>query len=210
MHQRLTRLLLLLAALAMISLSASADLIPVGFLSYDVTSGSTAQFDIANETGPNASTFPDTTFPITTSEHLTITSLTVDFSDGSKTVFGPSYFTLIGDGLSFDGKTIAIGGTTPQPIDATLVGTFNDHSITLNDGSSATIASPFAFLNAAGTGSPEVADTPKLVDGDFAVIYASTTSGGPPPPTVPEPGSFLLLATGLAGFAGIAYRKVKR
>ena len=134
MNQRITRPILLLAALAMFSLYASADLIPVGVLMYDMTSGSTAQFDVTNQTGPNGSIFPDTTFPISSSEHLTITSLTVDFSDGSTTVFGPSYFTLIGDGLSFDGKTIAIGGTNPKPVDATLVGAFNEHTFTENNG----------------------------------------------------------------------------
>ena len=48
--------------------SAQAVLIPIGVLSFDVTiPGSTAQFDITNLTGPNASP-PD--FPVTTAINL--------------------------------------------------------------------------------------------------------------------------------------------
>jgi len=189
MNPRLRRVFLLPVALGLFSLCAWADLIPVGALIYSVTvPGSTAEFDIANQTGPNGSIFPDTTFPIASSEHLTITSLTVDFTDGSTTIFGPAYFTLAGDGLSFNGASLDIGST--QPIDATLVGTFNDQLITLNDGSSSMLSPPFAFLNETGNGSPMISDTPQLADGDLAVIYASN---------VPEPATWWLLGSVLLG-----------
>ena len=205
MNSRLTQVLFLLPALVLFSVSARADLIPVGALMYDVTApGSTAEFDIVNQTGPNSSIFPDTSFPVSSSEHFTITSLTVDFSDGSTQVFGASYFTLIGDGLSFDGGTIPIGGSNPQPVSATLVGTFDDHTITLNDGSSASLSSPFAFMNSSGTGSPSFSDTPNLVDGDLTVIYAST--GGTAP--VPEPATWWLMGTFILGLLILRHRKL--
>src|SRR5689334_9669395 len=200
MNPRLRRVLLLAVGLGLFSLCASADLIPVGALIYSVTvPGSTAEFDIANQTGPNGSIFPDTTFPIASSEHLTITSLTVDFTDGSTKIFGPAYFTLAGDGLSFNGASLDIGGTNPQPVDATLAGTFNDQLITLNDGSSAMLSPPFAFLNDAGTGSPMISDTP-LADGDLAVIFARTT--------VPEPATWLLLGSVLLGLLVLRHRRL--
>src|SRR5579864_3239791 len=55
---------------------------------------SAGQFDITNNTGPNASVLPDMTFPITTSVDLKNLTLSVDFSDNSITNFGASYFTL--------------------------------------------------------------------------------------------------------------------
>jgi len=72
MHKVLTRLLAAMFVLASLSISANADNlapftpIPVGFISYDVTGANVAQVDIVNFTGANASTFPDTTFPIST------------------------------------------------------------------------------------------------------------------------------------------------
>ena len=51
-----------------------------GFISWDVTfPGNAGQFDITNESGTNASIFPDTTFPITTKLSLSGLSLTGDF-----------------------------------------------------------------------------------------------------------------------------------
>ncbi|HWC97004.1 MAG TPA: hypothetical protein VG456_09650, partial [Candidatus Sulfopaludibacter sp.] len=63
---------------------ASASLLNVGYISYDVTApGSTASFDIVNQTGPNSTAFPDTSFPISTSVHLSSLILVVHFSDST-------------------------------------------------------------------------------------------------------------------------------
>jgi hypothetical protein len=171
----------------------------VGYISWDVTlPGSSGQFDISNDTGPNASVFPDMTFPITTSVDLKSLALTVDFSDGSVTNFGASYFTLDPDGLSLHGNPIAIGGTNAQPIDATLTGDFSPLIVTLNDGSTQTIDA--AFSTTILPSSP-----PNLSDGDLAIIFAKS-AGGPPP--VPEPSTGLLSITVFVGI--LALRRFDR
>jgi len=167
-----------------LGMAASAALLPIGYISYDVTApGSTAQFDITNNTGVNSSPFPDTTWPVTTTVSLSSLSLTVDFSDGTTQVFGSSYFTLGPDGISFNGGVIPIGGSNPQPTDATLTGTFSSTTVTLNDGSSDSILSSFSATILPSS-------PPDLSDGDLAIINATTTTA-----VVPEPGSWLLLGT---------------
>src|ERR1700730_12715596 len=79
--------------------AARASIIPIGFVSWDVNfPGNAGQFDISNETGPNSTPFPDTTFPVLTSVDLGSLALTVDFANGSSRTFGSSYFTLGFDG----------------------------------------------------------------------------------------------------------------
>jgi len=115
MYKVVTRLLPAMFAIASLSISAhAADFppgteIPVGYISYDVTGVNVAQFDIVNFNGPNASTYPDMTFPITTPLSLNDLSLTVSYAGGQSEVFGPSYFTLDSDGLSFDIRPRACG-----------------------------------------------------------------------------------------------------
>lgn len=191
---------------------ASADLIPFGYLSYDVTaSGLSAAFDITNQTGPNSTAFPDSTWPVTTPVSFTITSLTVDFNDGSATMFGPSYFTLGPDGLSLFGNALDISGSNPQPTEAILEGTINGSPITLNDGSIWAVAPPFALVNSARTGNPVIVDpiglcnsgpaTGCLQDGDLAVIYAAAQP-------VPEPTTWVLVLAG--SFVSVIIRKIQR
>jgi len=169
-----------------LTIIAFADEIPIGFISYDVNiPRSVATFDISNQTGPNASVFPDMTFPVTTPVNLSGLSLTVDLSNGSVLSFGPSYFTLGLDGLSFNGGTIPIGGSNPQPDKAILSGTFSPTTITLNDGSTKTI--DMSFSATILPSSP-----PNLADGDFALINASTTTS-----TVPEPNFGELFGVGV-------------
>ena len=157
--------------------------IPIGFISWDVHApGSAGAFDISNETGGNATVFPDQTFPVVTPVSLGSLSLLVNFNDGSSQTFGPGYFTLLPDG-SFDGSDIPIGGANPLPVDATLTGTFSPTTIVENDGSVHTIDPGFSTF---------FSDSPNLVDGDLGIIYANESSGA-----VPEPAfvSWMLLGT---------------
>lgn len=202
-----------LGSIALLACSriASADLIPFGYLSYDVTvPGLSATFDITNQTGPNSTPFPDTTWPVVTAVSFRISSLTVDFNDGSTTVFGPSYFTLGPDGLSLFGSSLDISGSNPQPTEAVLAGTISNSQITLNDGSIWAVAPPFALANSTGAGNPVIVDpagicssgpsTGCLQDGDLAVIYVAAQP-------VPEPATWMLLLTGILVF--LAIRKIQ-
>src|SRR5262249_405491 len=77
------------------SATGSAGDFAGGFLSWDVNfPGNSGQFDIVNQTGPNSSSFPDTTFPISNSLNLSGLSLVVHFSNGSTVTEPGSYFTL--------------------------------------------------------------------------------------------------------------------
>jgi hypothetical protein len=179
--------------------ASSAATFTDGLLFWDVPfPGNAGQFDIANESGPNHSAFPDTTFPIVTLLSLSNLSLTVHFANGSTTVFGSSYFTLAADGESFNGSPIAIGGTNPLPTSATLTGTFSPLTITLNSGGSPqSIQAAFST-----TVNPSSGRT--LADGDFGIIEATTAVTG-----VPEPGTWLLTGFGVA-VAGVIRRKKDR
>ena len=167
--------------------SAHASLIPIGLLIFDVTSpGSTAQFDIINLTGSNASP-PD--FPVTTAVNLSSLDLVVNFSDGSSEDFGDAAFALSLDGLSFDGPTIAIGGVV-VPISATLTGDLSPTLIDVFGSGSITVNLAFAPASLTDpTGGP-------LQDGDFAEIDAVTGGG-----TAPEPGTLFLVAAALLAVA---------
>jgi hypothetical protein len=182
----------------LISSTAFAGLIPIGFVSWDVTSSTTGQFDITNQTGLNSTPFPDSTWPVTTPVALGSLNLKVDFSDGSTVLFGPSYFTPNpSDPTSWDGGAIGIGGTNPQPRDATLTGTFTPTTITENDGSVHTIDGTFtAMIVSSGPGLD-------LNDQDFAIIYASDAGGA-----VPEPAfvSWMLLGTFFIGLVVVRNR----
>lgn len=180
---------------------AYADVFPVGYISYDVNiPKSTASFDISNQTGPNASVLPDTTFPIATTVNLTTLSLKVDFSDGSTETFGPAYFTLASDGISFNGGAIPIGGANPQPTDATLTGMFNPTSVTLTNGTQWDLTPNFTAV--ISPSSP-----PDLADGDLAIISANATPSGTSP--VPEPGAVILMVT-IAGLLLLPREKALR
>jgi hypothetical protein len=152
------------------------------------------EFDIVNVTGPNAA---PPTFPITTLVSLSNLTLMVNFVGGGSTTFGPAsgYFSLDPDGESLDGTAIPIGGTNPEPLSATLTGTFSPTSI--DDPGADSILPAF---------SATLSDAPNLVDGDLGVIYATegTVTG-----TTPEPGSWALLAIGLVGLFIVGGRKNK-
>jgi hypothetical protein len=115
--------------------------------------------------------------------------LTVHFTNGTTSVFGPSYFTLAADGLSFDGMPILIGGTHPQPTDAILTGSFSPTTVTLFDTSTVKIAPTFSASIPFRAGG--------LSDGDLGIIAAT------PVPAVPEPSTWTLMAAAIAVFLSL-------
>ena len=180
MRKRFSKRPLAAAAVALASglawSGAQAAPIPLGDIQWDVTiPGSFGEFDIVNLTGPNSS---PPTLPVTTEVQFNNLSLVVHFSDGSTTTFGPSYFTLNADGESLDGSPIAIGGVSPQPIEAVLTGDLTPTTITV-DGTPTAVDSSF------DTATILPSSPPNLSDGDFAIINAEPAEVGPP--TVPEP-----------------------
>lgn len=159
---------------------AFAD-IPAGYISWDVSfPGNAGQFDIVNLTGVNSAD----PFSITTPVSFSNLSLVVDFVGGGSVTYGPGsgYFSLAPDGLSYNGTAIPIGGTNPQPVDATLTGMFGPLSVISN-------GTPTVILP---TFSVSFSDGPSLVDGDFGIIYAT-----PETATTPEPGYWMFLALAL-------------
>src|SRR5947209_7569126 len=99
MRYAFTRALLVVAAVSLFSVAASADSIPVGIFSFDITGLNTLQLDITNQTGPNSSL--DSTWPVTSSIFFNSLSLTIHFADGTTQTFGSSFFTPDATGLSF-------------------------------------------------------------------------------------------------------------
>jgi hypothetical protein len=200
MSKRLTKPSLAAAAVALVvglSLStAQAAPIPLGFISWDVTvPGSFGQFDITNQTGPNSS---PPTFPVLTEVQFNSLSLVVDFSDGSTTTFGSSYFTLNPDGESLDGSPIAIGGVSPKPTSAILTGDLAPTTIDVS-GTSTTVASSF------DTATILPSSPPNLADGDFAIINAEP---GVAPPPIPEPDMIWTLLVG--SFMALIFARRRR
>src|ERR1039457_4931661 len=149
------------------------------FVSYDFIGGGLAQFDIADQTGPNSSIFPDQTWPVSNSISLGSLSLTVFYTGGGQFTYGSGYFTLEPDGLSWAGPQVPDSTLFSS---ATLTGTFNPTLFDLNDGS---------HFNANVNFTATISDPNNLQNGDFAIIYA-TPAGG----TTPEPGTLVLMGTG--------------
>jgi len=182
--------------LCVASLGVGASPIAMGFLSFDVTTPTTAQLDIANLTGSNGGTAD---FPILTPLSLSGLSLVITFQGGSTETFGQSDFTLSADGLSYDGPTVALAGI---PIMAVLTGNVSPTSIDIGTGTPVTIQP--AFLTVTLTGSTEG----PLQDFDTALIFVdSTEGGGGGGGSVPEPGTLALLASVLLGFAWVGWRR---
>jgi hypothetical protein len=163
--------------------AAFAGTINIGFLLVAPASSQTARFDIGNETGPNSSPFPDTSFPVTTPVPLSGLMLTVNFSNNTAQTF--TDFALASDNLSFVGQDLFDLAATPIA-SAILSGTFGATSLTLNDGSKVTILPEFAAILIPSSGS--------LQEGNFTLITATTAA-------VPEPRMAMLLLCGLSALA---------
>lgn len=173
-------------AVLLFSQLAAASPIAIGYMSFDVTSGTTAQFDVANLTGTNALA-PD--FPVLTPLAFTSLNLLVTFSDGSTHAFGLADFTLSADGMSLDGPTVAIGGTT-LPVAATLSGLVNPASIDPGTGTMMDIDAAFTPVTLGD------ANGPALDDGTLGILYVHEPRTG----SVPEPSSAWLVLIGAAAF----------
>jgi hypothetical protein len=182
---------------ALVTHAAFATPIAMGYVSYDVTGLNVAQFDINNETGPNSS--GDPTFPVTTSVSLSDLSLDVMFASGSDEVYGPSYFTLSADGISWTGTPLSTLSGQPNGLagatSAVLTGIFDTTSLTLYDASTVTIDPTFSVT---------ISDPSGLTDGDFGILYANPSSGG----VTPEPASFVLVGTSLLALVSLRRRRL--
>ena len=70
----------------MLPFIASASTDNIGFVAFDVTNPPLAEVDIDNQTAANASTFPDTTFPVTNLVDFSSLKLVVNFKTRSRDI----------------------------------------------------------------------------------------------------------------------------
>lgn len=185
------RLLVLTLALGLFSAVAYAGNIPVGFISYDFIGNGLAEFDISNQTGPNSSTYPDQTWPVSNSINLGSLSMTVYFANGTQYTYGAGYWSLEPDGLSWAGPQLPDNSMITS---AVLTGTFNPTTFDLNDGTQFNANPDFTATITDSNGN--------LQNGDFAIIYG-TPAGG----TTPEPGTLVLTGTGALALLRFRRRK---
>jgi hypothetical protein len=180
-----SRFICFLAAFLMVGATltpyARAD-VAIGELVFDLSSPpNQGQFLVVNQTGANDF---DPIFPVAT--QLTFSGLSLTGGTGTT-------FSLDADGISWDGSLVS-AATVAGLKSLTLTGTLSPTTVTLTDSTVVTLNGSF---------SATLTDAAGIKDGDSVVIFATTgTTGG----TVPEPESFVLLATGAAGLASIRRR----
>jgi hypothetical protein len=191
------RVLSLLLITGFCSGLALADTIGIGLLTYDgLPLASPTVFDITNLTGANAFA-PD--FPITTPLTLSITSLVAKIQGGGSFILSGGNFTVVdpqGDlncTVAGDASTGGCDLAAYRLVSATLTGTLSPVTglAGLPPGNTG-IASAFT-----ATITPDVAcgTSGTLTPGcDAAIIYATGV-------VVPEPSTWVSLATTLAGLA---------
>jgi hypothetical protein len=198
MQRILTRLMLALFVVGLMSAVAHADNIGVGDLSFDAISSTTSQFDITNLTG--ADSFPPS-FPITTPLTIAVTQMVVDLSGGGTITLPGSDFTVVdadgdvdctGAGCNLFGDLI-----TSATLTGTLSPTTGLSGLPTGD---ASILSAFTTVI---TPDPVNCSGGTLLAGcDTSIIYAtgvSTSGGGGGTTSAPEPGTWGLLLVGCVG-----------
>jgi hypothetical protein len=158
----------------------------IGYLIFNLstTGGPQGAFDVVNQTGVNSS--GDASFPVSTQLNFSGLGLT----GGTGTTFS-----LDADGISWDGSSVS-ASTVEALTSITLTGTLSPTTVTLFDSSTVTLDSSFSAVLTDPTG---------IKDGDLVVIFASAGTGGGGG-TVPEPESLVLVASGVAGLAGLRRR----
>jgi len=193
-HKGICLLALALVAMAFVP-PAHATVENVGYLSFDLTSApDTYQFDIVGQSGVNSS--GDASFPVSTTVDLSKLNLVLSFAGAPSETFGSSYFTPDSDGESFDGAGLTLPTT---PTTAVLTGTFSTTSFLLYNGTTVTVDPTFTAT---------ISDSSGLSDGDFALISATVAGGGPT--VTPEPGTFVMVGSGLAfALAGLNRRRMR-
>lgn len=192
MKRTLLGMILLVTLFAFSSVAFAAN-IPIGFFSWDETAANSGigAFNVSNETGANVGVFPDE-FSVTTQLAFSDLAVHVVLTDGSAQDFGSSYFGVEQLGGGFNGAPINFGQLLPMT--ATLTGKYSPLNVNLLIGTSGTILEGFSatLVSSGSTGDP-------LYFGDLKIFEADFTPGTTNP--VPEPGTWMLLGTGLASLA---------
>ncbi len=183
--------------------AAQAATIPIGFLSFDVLfpadggAPGSNRFSIANFTGdPAAGGFASEDFPIFSSIAFTNSTLTV-VADGSSTLFpagslGPGFGP---DFLQFPDSALISS--------ATFSASISPAAFTLGDGSRWL---PTSLLLSV-TLLPSNGRSYLSAGFDFALLTLEASPDAETPAPVPEPGTALLIASGIASLAGWKTRR---
>jgi hypothetical protein len=192
MQRILTRLMLALLAVGLLSAVAHADNVPVGELTYDTISSSATQFDITNLTGTDS--FPPD-FPITTPLTITVTQVVVDLLGGGSIILPGSDFTVVDSEGDVDCTGADCNLFGDAITSATLTGTLSPTS-----GLSGLPAGDTGILPGFTTVLTPGCGGTTLVDGcDGTIINATGVSSGGGGTTVPEPNTWGLMAIGIVG-----------
>jgi hypothetical protein len=193
------RILWMVTLLVSLATGSQAATIPIGFLSFDVLIPSAEDapgvnlFSIANFTGdPATGGFGSEDFPIFSSIGFTDSTLTV-VADGASTVFSMGS---IGPGFGADFLQFA---DSVQISSATFVAGLSPGAFTLADGSTWL---PDSLLVSV-TLLPSDGRSYLLPGFDFALLTIEAS----PQVEVPEPGTALLIASGIASLAGWRTRR---